>query len=95
METGRTGRILFLITRFNEKLHIVEVWLTNEDQQNNALMDALLSCYQDWNTQGYTPVLFRSGSHDLYEDMLQLLKKWRLAEAESQVQAEKRVSRER
>ena len=84
-----------MITRFHEKLHIVEVWLTKEDQQNNSLMDALPSCYQDWNAQGYMPVLFRSGSHDLYEDMLQLLKKWRLAEAESQVQAEKRVSRER
>jgi len=84
-----------LITRFNKKLHIVEVWLTKEDQKDRSLMDNLPGHYQEWNARGYTPVLFRSGSHDLYEDMLLLLKNWRMAEAESQVRAEKKVIKER
>ena len=80
---------LNVITRFNEKLHIVEIWLTREDQQNETLMASLSALYREWNEKGYQPVLFRSGCHDLYEDMLALLKDWRLRQAEREVMAEK------
>ena len=80
---------LYVITRFNEKLHIVEIWLTREDQQNEALIASLSARYREWNEKGYQPVLFRSGCHNLYEDMLALLKDWRLRQAEREVLAEK------
>ena len=78
-----------MIARFNEKLHIVEVWLTQSDQRDDALMASLPERYRDWNTHGYQPVLFRSGGRDLFEDTLALLKDWRMAEAARQMQEEK------
>ena len=83
-----------MIARFNEKLHIVEVWLTQEDQQDASLMASLPERYQVWNRNGYRPVLFRSGSRDLQEDMLVLLKDWRMAEAARQTAAEKTAVKE-
>ena len=89
MEIIRPEGGMIVIARFNEKLHIVEIWLTREDQQNETLMASLSARFQEWNEKGYQPVLFRSGCHDLYEDMLALLKDWRLRQAESEVLAEK------
>ncbi len=84
-----------MIARFNEKLHIVEVWLTQEDQRDGSLMASLPGRYQVWNGNGYRPVLFRSGTRDLQEDMLALLRDWRMAEAARQTAAEKAVAKER
>ena len=56
-----------------ESLKAATIWLTNEDQQNEATMSAVTALMEEWKSKGYQPVIFRSGRGDLYENTAALL----------------------
>ncbi len=76
----------------NSKL--VEIWLTKEDQADQALQAWLQEQYRDYAKKKYTVVVFRSGNQDLVEETSALLRYNRRRSAEREVQR-KKVRRER
>ncbi len=76
----------------NSKL--VEVWLTKEDQADQALQAWLREQYRNYAEKKYTVVVFRSGNQDLVEESSALLRYNRKRSAEREVQR-KKVRRER
>ena len=75
----------------NRALGFMEVWLTNDDQKNEALLAWLKSQYPIWNSQKLKPVLYRSGHEDLYENTLALLRYNRRRSAERELEQEKSI----
>lgn len=71
-----------------DKEKIVCFWLTNEEQRDNSLRDALQEQYRQWIAKGFLPVVFLSGNDDLYESTLDLLRYNRRRSAERQACAE-------
>lgn len=71
---------------------IVDIWLTNEEQQDQALREKLKSLYQQYKAKKYTAVVFLSGSRDLAEETAALLchNKRRVAELEVQRERKRR-----
>ena len=63
-----------MIVKQNDRLKIMEIWLTKEDQENEVFMDGLNAKYEEWKQQGYLPVVYRSGSEPLFDCTLDLLK---------------------
>ena len=65
---------------------IVEVWLTNEEQQDQALREKLKPLYRQYEAKKYKVAVFLSGSRDLAEETGALLRynKKRIAELEVQ-----------
>lgn len=49
----------------DDKNKIVELWLTNAEQNDVALLESLKSLYGTWRERSYQPVVFRSGGRDL------------------------------
>ena len=47
---------------------IVEIWLTNEEQQDQALQESLTPIYQQCKAAKYTAAVFLSGSRELAEE---------------------------
>ncbi|MBQ6268398.1 MAG: hypothetical protein IJK64_11595 [Clostridia bacterium] len=68
---------------------IVSVWLTNEDQKNEALEAWLKEQYPKWKEKKLQPVVYRSGKGDLRESVLELLKHNRMRIAQNEIAAEK------
>lgn len=57
----------------NHQRQIVEVWLTNQEQQDAALMESLQAQYQQYKEKKYKVAVFRSGGRELAgltEDLL-------------------------
>ena len=73
---------------------IVEVWLTNEEQQDQTLRKKLNPIYQQYKEQKYTIAVFLSGHRDLAEETSALLcrNKRRIAELEVQRERKRRKS---
>lgn len=73
---------------------IVEVWLTNEEQQDQAIRESLKPLYQQYKAKKYTVAVFLSGSRDLAEETGALLRynKKRVAELEVQRERKRRRS---
>ena len=73
---------------------IVDIWLTNEEQQDQALREKLKPLYQQYKAKKYTVAVFLSGSRDLAEETAALLRynKKRVAEVEVQRERKRRRS---
>lgn len=49
-----------------EKSKIVEVWLTNEDQQNREIESEVEHICTEWSGRKYKIAVIRSGSGDMF-----------------------------
>ena len=78
----------------NEATRTITVWLTNADQQNEAIQNWLKSKYPVWKKQGYLTAVYLSGHEDLYENTLALLKYNRRLSAQKEVEAEKQARKQ-
>ena len=52
--------------RVHEDMKLVEVWLTRQEQVDNALREQLQQMYQDYKSRKYMVAQFHSGGGDLY-----------------------------
>lgn len=73
----------------SEEHKFAELWLTNEDQHNEAVLARLPQYYRDCKAKGYQAVVFYSGQGDLYEHTAALLLRNRDTAAEQEVQRRK------
>ncbi len=64
---------------------IVEVWLTREEQQDQASMVQLKPLYQQYRNKKYIVAVFLSGTQDLAEETGALLRRNRRRSAELEV----------
>ena len=78
--------------RLDDKNKQVQVWLTNADCRDERLMGALDAQYDVWARDKYQVAVFRSGSGDLQENTLQMLRYNRRRSAEREGQREKKRS---
>ena len=76
--------------KVNRELRTVEAWLTNDDQNDPELMAWLKEQYPLWRSQKLMPVVYRSGSEDLYENTLALLKYNRRRSAQQELAREQK-----
>ena len=52
--------------RVHEDMKLVEVWLTRQEQADNAIREQLQQMYQDFKSRKYMVAQFHSGGGDLY-----------------------------
>lgn len=52
--------------RVHEDMKLVEVWMTRQEQADNAIREQLQQIYQDCKARKYMVVQFHSGGSDLY-----------------------------
>lgn len=52
--------------RVHEDMKLVEVWLTKQEQTDNAIREQLQRMYQDYKNRKYMVAQFHSGGGDLY-----------------------------
>lgn len=69
---------------------IMEIWLTNEEQQDQTFMENLKPLYQQYRAKKYTVAVFLSGSRDLAEETGALLCYNKRRSAELEVKREQR-----
>ena len=74
---------------------IVEVWLTNQDKQDQALKGQLNTLYQQYKVKKYSVVEYQSGDQDLVEETSALLRYNRKRLAEQEVQRKRRRTPQR
>ena len=79
-----------MIVKQNDRLKIMEIWLTRADQEDTALLECLKPKYAEWKQQGILPVVYRSGTESLFDCTLDLLKYNRKLSAQREVQNAKR-----
>ena len=60
--------------RVRDDSKIVEVWLTREEKEDEALRESLKPLYQQYKEQKYLVSVFLSGEEDLYPLTLDLLR---------------------
>lgn len=48
-----------------EKMKLVEIWLTHEDQENQQTLETLDTLMQEYKKNKYKTVIFYSGNKDL------------------------------
>ena len=68
---------------------IVEVWLTNQEQQDELLQKQLEDIYQQYGKKKYFVAIFKSGNQDLVEETSALLRYNRKKSAEQEVRKKK------
>lgn len=73
---------------------IVDIWLTNEEGQDQTIEESLKPLYQQYKAKKYHVAVFRSGNLDLAEETGALLRynKRRVAELEVQRERKRRRS---
>ena len=73
---------------------IVDIWLTNEEQQDQAIKESLKPLYQQYEAKKYKVAVFLSGSRDLAEETGALLRynKKRIVELEVRRERKRRRS---
>ena len=59
--------------RVHEDMKLVEVWLTRQEQADNAVREQLQQMYQDYKARKYMVAQFHSGGSDLYAMTCDLL----------------------
>lgn len=52
--------------RVHEDMKLVEIWLTRQEQDDDALQEQLQRMYQDYKSRKYMVAQFHSGAADLY-----------------------------
>lgn len=52
---------------------LVEVWLTNAEQQDRQLLEQLKPLYKEYKDKGFLVAVFHSGHHDLTDTTSNLL----------------------
>ena len=72
---------------------IAEVWLTKEEQQDQAVRETLKPLYQQYKAKKYTVAVFLSGDKDLAEETGALLRHAKRRNAELAVQRERKKRR--
>ena len=72
---------------------IAEVWLTKEEQQDQAVRETLKPLYQQYRVKKYTVAVFLSGDKDLTEETGALLRRAKRRSAELEVQRERKKRR--
>lgn len=75
----------------NHQNKIVEVWLTNNEQQDAALMEGLQAHYQQYKEKKYKVAVFYSGKRDLTDLTEELLLHNRTVAARREVEQERGV----
>lgn len=73
----------------NHSQGTVSIWLSRDDQKDEALQAWLKEQFPKWKEQKLLPVVFRSGKEDLYDCTLHLLKYNRTLSAQKEVAAER------
>lgn len=88
MEKG--DAIISLEINVRDDRKIVEIWLANGEQQDQALAENLKSLYQQYKAKKYTAAVFLSGSRNLAEETGALLCYNKRRNAELEVKRERR-----
>jgi len=65
--------VLPLKTRVNDEKKIVEIWLTNAEQEDEELRESLKPLYAKYKKEKYKVAVFLSGSRDLFTQTEALL----------------------
>ena len=60
-------------TRVNDEKKIVEIWLTNAEQEDEELRESLKPLYAKYKKEKYKVAVFLSGSRDLFTQTEALL----------------------
>lgn len=58
----------------NKDKKIVEVWLTNAEQEDASISARLKQLYAKYQNTDYTVAVFKSGKRDVYQSVLDLCK---------------------
>lgn len=58
----------------NKKIKVAEIWLTNEEQENQQIRDKVSEIIQNYNKTKFRTVVFCSGKKDLLSCTESLLK---------------------
>ena len=72
----------------HEDQKIVAIWLTNAEKADAALRKRLEPIYEKYHRQNYLVAVYESGSEDLYQSTLALLRYNRKRSAERELAAE-------
>lgn len=75
----------------HEDKKIVEVWLTNAEQEDADVKARLNLLYAKYKNDGYTVAVFKSGKKDLFQCTAHLLRHNRIGEAATQNDHEQAV----
>lgn len=59
--------------RVHEDMKLVEIWLTRQEQDDDALREQLQRMYQDYKSRKYMVAQFHSGAANLYAATRDLL----------------------
>lgn len=68
----------------------VDIWLTNAEKNDPAIRRSLEDIYREYQQKKYLVAVFESGSQDLYQNTLDLLRYNRRRSAEREVLREKK-----
>lgn len=74
---------------------IVEVWLTNQEKQDETLREQLKNFYQQYREKKYIVAVYMSGEQDLMEETSALLSYNRKRLAEQEVRRKRTRTRQR
>lgn len=72
----------------NRQSKIVELWLTNAEQQDSSFMEGLAAYYEPYQAEQYRVAIFLSGSKELSEVTEELLLHNRTVAAKSEQEQE-------
>lgn len=78
-----------------DDMKLVDIWLTNAEKNDPQLRSSLQSIYDEYKEKKYTVAVFESGSEDLYENTLALLRYNKKRNAEKAVARKKQRDMER
>ena len=78
-----------------DDMKLVDIWLTNAEKNDPQLRSSLQSIYDKYKEKKYTVAVFESGSEDLYENTLALLRYNKKRSAEKAVARKKQRDMER
>lgn len=70
----------------------VDIWLTNAEKNDPEIRKSLQDIYKEYQKKNYLVAVFESGSQDLYQNTLDLLRYNRRRSAEREVQRKKRAA---
>lgn len=71
---------------------MVDIWLTNAEKNDPKIRRSLQDIYQEYQKKNYLVAVFESGSQELYQNTLDLLRYNRRRSAEREVQRKKRAA---
>ena len=57
----------------DDKKKQIQIWMTQQESQDEALQNRLNPMYAQWKKQKYLVAVYRSGNKDLQESVLDLL----------------------